>query len=643
MPEPLPDPGSSMTKGGVALVTHADGTIGGEASGVYIRDRRIVAGMQLRINQAAPVRLSGARTGPSADRLTYGHWTASPDPQAVIIRERSLVGGYSETITVRCFRSPIKLSINIELAAGGATIYHLDTESPSREDVAFLKSALWAKGCSIDQLTVSANVAVEPGDELTFSWGLNIGVEEVPTPPRTAIQVSSRPLQQALDNAKWDLEALTLTDPRTRQPFLAAGAPHFLALFGRDALMASLLTLIADPSRALDTLDVLAAYQGTAHNTQTLEAPGRILHELRIGDMGVFGLDPGVPYYGSVDATPLFVMVLAECLRWGAPPARLRSLLPAARAAVQWCRSHVDQYGFVQSVPHKAGIDNQGWKDSGDSVVRPDGSVLREATSLVEVQGYVHSALLGLAELEAELGEPTASGPLREEAASFAKNFATHFEIGADVHVALALDAAGKPVAVRASNVGHLLATEIIDTELARKLATRLLSSDEFSGWGVRTLSETEIAFNPLGYHVGSVWPHDNAILLRGLANQGLRHETIKLSGALIDLAAAGQHTLPELLGGFQRAKFPEPVPYPASARPQAWAAAVPFQIVTSLLGLRPALHLNRLALRPILEPHQTISVADLRLGDRTISIEATGTNATVSGDIDGLQISIER
>jgi len=641
MPVPLPNQRWSLTKDGVALVTQPDGTIAAGSSGIYIRDRRIVAGMRLLVDGIAAVQLSGARVDASRDRLTYGYWTTAADPQAVIIRERSLTGGYTEELTVQCFRHPIEFVIEIELEAGGATIYHLDEEAPCEQDIEFVASALWTKGCSADRLTVSAAMAVEPGEELTFSWGLRLDVNEAPIVPAAKIRGSDRRMQLALDNARWDLEALTIVDPRTLRPFLAAGAPHFLAIFGRDALMASLLTMLADSNRALDTLDVLAAYQGTTHDPRTLEAPGRILHELRIGDMSVFGLDPGVPYYGSVDATPLFPMLLAECLRWGAPAERLRRLLPAARSAVQWCRDHVDQYGFVQSRPHDRGIDNQGWKDSGDSVVRPDGTVVREATSLVEVQGYVHEAFLGLADLEDALGEPASAVVLRREATEFAAKFLKHFKVGGGVHLAMALDAAGQTVAVRASNVGHLLATGLIDDTMAKHLSNRLFSAEEFSGWGVRTLSASEAAFNPLGYHVGSVWPHDNAMLLRGLARRGLHSETVRLSNALLDLAAADHHTLPELLSGFDRARFPEPVPYPASARPQAWAAAVPFQIVTSLLGLRPALHQNQLALQPVLEPDQTITVTDLRLGERTLRIDAQGSEATVTGDTNGLEITI--
>ena len=242
-------------------------------------------------------------------------------------------------------------------------------------------------------------------------------------------------------------------------PFVAAGAPHFLAVFGRDALLVSLLTMLSSETAPLDTLEVLAAHQGSRHDPVTLEEPGRILHELRIGEMGVFGIEAGAPYYGSVDATPLFVVVLAECLRWGHDPDRVAALLPAARAAVEWCRRHVDRRGFVHSVPHDRGIRNQGWKDSDVAIVRPDGSAVDGTTSLVEVQGYVHEALLGLAELEELLGDPSVAPRLRSEAAAHRDRFERHFVVGGRSVVVLALDESGEQLDVRASNVGHLLAT----------------------------------------------------------------------------------------------------------------------------------------------------------------------------------------
>ena len=641
MPARFPDQGLCLTAGGLALVTDGNGEINDRgAGGLYQRDLRIVSQMHFLVAGQAPLKLSRSRTGASTDRLIYGYWSEAADPAAVIVRERTLDTGYEERVTVQCFRKPVRVRIEVHLVPDNSPVYHLDQARAGNGSVA--ESTLWAEGASVSGTAVSAEVGVAPGQSAEFSWGLDLRALPVRSRPATQIQSTSHRTQRALDNAAWDLEALTVTEPASGRCFVAAGAPHFLAVFGRDSLCASLLAMVADPLRAMDTLELLARHQGREHDPATLESPGAILHELRIGEMGVFGLEPGVAYYGSIDATPLFVLTLAESLRWGAPLVRVRELLPAARAAVEWCRRHVDGFGFLQSVPHDRGLGNQSWKDSGDAVVRPDGSVATGRYSPVEVQGYVYEALVGLAELESVAGSMARAAELRTEATEFAGRFAHHFVL--EDHPALvasALDASGKPIPVRASNVGHLLATRLIDNDLAARLADRLMSPEEFSGWGVRTLAASEVAYNPLGYHVGSVWPHDNAMLLRGLALRGFDSHTHRLAGALVDLAAAEEFQLPELLGGLDRGRFGNAVPYPASARPQAWAAAVPYQIVTALLGLAPVAHRNLVRLRPILDSDQRLVVEDLRLGDRVLTIEARGDQASLTGDTEGLTIEI--
>ena len=643
MANALPANGSSLTSAGVALVTAADGDIDTkEGGGLYHQDLLVVDMMVFTIDGQKPRRLNSSRVGPSAERLTYGHWGANPDPRAVVVRERSVRHGYEETIAVTAFREPVDLTIRIILRPGSTMIYGQEMTTPWWTNHRLMDS-LWADGLTITShdgtVILSHAVHLQPRGTTSLRWGIRLHDDEagVTTPP--TIVMPDDASQQVIDRALWDLQALTISEPLTNRPFTAAGAPHFLAVFGRDALTISLLSMLTGATRAMDTLEVLAAYQGTKEDEHTLEEHGRILHELRIGQMGVFGLPAGTPYYGSVDATPLFVVVLAECMRWGADRARLRSLLPAARAAIDWCRHHTDDFGFVRSVPHPSGIDNQGWKDSGDAIVRPDGTVVHDATSLVEVQGYVHQALNDLAELERFVGRPDAAPALLAEAADLRTRFNTHFEAPAGVGFALALDGSGDPVNVRASNIGHLLATDIIDDRAAATIADRLMSPAEFSGWGIRTLSAAEPAYHPLGYHLGTVWPHDNAIIMRGLGFRRADAQVRRMAGALTQLAVANGFQLPELLGGFDRGEFPNPVPYPASARPQGWAAAVPVQIVTSLLGLRPEMQHNRLTFGSLLEPGQSLAVHGLTLGTRIVDIQANGSEVRIDGDVDGLDL----
>lgn len=642
----LPDHGWSLTSHGVALVTLANGDVDGSGvTGLFHRDRRLVNRLELRIDGAPPVMLRGARTGPATRQIVYGFWGRSPDPDAIIERTTSLDGGLEDRLSIRCFRNPAVMTVSVSLGAGAATIYHLDQEQPTAHDRERLTALVDPGDFDRDPsngLSLHRTLELRPGETVEIGWRLAL---EVAAPERTSppvLRASAASVQQTLTNSLWDLEALTIVDPHSGAPFVAAGAPHFLAVFGRDALMVSLLSMLRGTQEAVDVLRVLAAHQGRRDVVETVEAPGRILHELRIGDMGVFGVAPGTPYYGTVDASALFVVLLAETLRWGADPDEVRRLLPAARDAVEWCRSHVDRLGFVPSIPHETGIANQGWKDSGDSIVRPDGSLVEEQTSLVEVQGYVYDALRSLAELEEFVGEPAHAAPLLLEAERFRQRFHECFRVDGPAVFALTLDARGEPVATRASNVGHLLATGILDDAECAAIAARLLSDDEFSGWGVRTLSAGEPAYNPLGYHVGTVWPHDNAVLLRGLNAAGLTDELDVVAGALTDLAEACRHQLPELLGGFGRADHPAPIPYPSSARPQAWAAAVPIQVATARLGFRPEIHRRRIRLRPRLAVGESMHV-ETTLGRRRIVIDACADDATVTGDVTDLDIVVER
>lgn len=640
----LPSNASSLSRNGAALVTHADGAIDGESgTGLYSRDTRRISRLQLTVNGLAPTLLSRSRTGVAEERLAYAHYGAEPDPQAIIRRDRSINTGYHEELHLRCFRQTLELTISIDLEADDTAVYELAAARPRpTRGSAELVRIVQPGDFTLEGATLTKTVVLSPGSELRVGWGVQLDQPPYDPPPTTIIRTTSRSLQRAVHNALWDLDALTIVEPTSGMPFVAAGSPHFLAAFGRDAIVASLLTMTARPDRALDTLNVLATHQGTSYNSETLEEPGRILHELRIGEMGVFGLEPGVPYYGSVDSTPLFVVLLVETLRWGCDIDRIRRLMPAARAAVQWCRTHVDANGFIQSIPHSQGIGNQGWKDSGDAIVRPNGDVISEATSLVEVQGYYHEALVGLAELEDYFGDHCAADSLRLEAKDLYRRFHSSFPSDEPAVLALALDSDGQTVDVCASNVGHLLATELIDQPTAQQLATRLVSGDEFTGWGIRTLSAREAAYNPLGYHLGSVWPHDTAMFLRGLRRRGFDEEAHLITNALVDLADELGGQLPELLGGFSRFDFPSPVPYPASARPQAWAASVPIEIVSSKLGIRPLMHQNRLCLRPRLETGETIVLEDLHLGPRSLRITATGGSAVVDGDVDGLEVVVE-
>jgi glycogen debranching enzyme len=315
-----------------------------------------------------------------------------------------------------------------------------------------------------------------------------------------------------------DLTSLRVEEAGER--FTAAGAPWFMALFGRDALLTGYAALPLGTGDVLDTLEALARRQGRRHDPRTLEQPGRILHELRTGKDGVFGLRPGEAYYGTTDATPLFVYLLAEVHRWGADAERVARLLPAARAAVTWCLEvgDVDGDGFVEAVPDPNGIENQGWKDSGDSMVHADGTEATPPIALAEVQAYVHGALTGLAELETRLGDPAATPSLLREADELARRYREAFWSPRLGGIVLGLDAAKQQLEVPTSNMGHALWTGILAAEDAVAVSSRVTAPDLFASWGIRTLGADEAAYSPLAYHRGTIWPHDTAIVAHGLS-----------------------------------------------------------------------------------------------------------------------------
>ena len=644
MAEPLPVGGQSLTRAGVALVSTSNGDIGGHATGLFVRDRRMVRTLTVSFGRLRSELLSVSRTGASSDQLLYGLFATGRDPIALIYRDRSIDQDYRESFTLHSFVDELELDVEVCIAAGGATVYGLDQPEPSAKVITWLSDKLTPG--TFDHVaaedgshTLRAHVNLSAAAPSTLTWSIQLNAA-VPTPVRRAtVSSNDRRLDHILRTSQRDLDALRVIDPATGAAFLAAGAPHFLAAFGRDALITSLLSIAGSTDRALDTLRVFANHQGTSHDPTTLEEPGRIAHELRIGDMGVFGVPPGTPYYASIDATPLFVIVLETCWRWGADPQDVTALLPAARRAMRWCRAHVDDLGFVHSQSHEQGLGNQGWKDSADSMVRTDGSIVAGQTSPAEVQGYVYQAFNALAALEADLGDHDQAAELRHEAARFAAQFERHFGLPAPVEVALALDGDGVPLAVRASNVGHLLDSGLLDDQRATRLVKRLMSSDEFSGWGVRTLAVSEAAYKPFGYHLGTVWPHDNAILLRGLVRRGFTDYARTLIDALLDLAEARNGQLPELISGLPRSASSPPVPYLSSARPQAWAAAVPIQIATSLLGLEVDAPGRTITYRPLLRSHEHLIIEDLTIGDRHITVEARGSMVSVTGDLDDLHL----
>ncbi|WP_439689913.1 amylo-alpha-1,6-glucosidase [Curtobacterium sp. SP.BCp] len=394
-------------------------------------------------------------------------------------------------------------------------------------------------------------------------------------------------LRRWLVRAAEDLDALRLTRPEGE--FLAAGAPWFFTLFGRDSIWAARFLLPVDTSIAGGTLRVLAALQGTRTDSATAEQPGKVMHELRQATLAIDNDELSLPplYYGTVDATALWVCLLHDAWRAGLPDTEVEALLPALERALAWMRDHGDDDGdgLLEYVDETGrGLANQGWKDSGDSVQWRDGTLAEGPIALCEVQGYAHEAAVHGADLLDAFGRTGGDG-WRAWATRLAERFREAFWVRDEVgpYPAIALDAAKRPVDSATSNIGHLLGTGILSPEEEAVVAARVVAPDMASGFGLRTLSTTAAGYWPLSYHGGTVWAHDTAVVINGLVRSGHGAEARVLAEQLLAAAVAFDFRMPELHAGDAADEVSRPAPYPAACRPQAWSAAAAFPVWVAL------------------------------------------------------------
>jgi glycogen debranching enzyme len=442
----------------------------------------------------------------------------------------------------------------------------------------------------------------------------------------TRFSSSNGVFDTALQTCVADFHALQIPDGDER--VVAAGVPWFATIFGRDSIIAAYQALVLNPQLAVDTLRVLARYQGRAVAEWRDEEPGKILHELRAGEMTLHGEMPFSPYYGSVDATPLFLVLLSEAWNWTGDEQLVQDLLPAAHAALDWLERYadLDGDGFIEYQRRSPkGLTNQGWKDSWDANMHRDGHVAQPPLALVEVQGYVYDAKYRMASLLRMFGDTQRADRLKREASELARRFEKSFWIPQRGYYALALDAQKHQVQVIASNPGHLLFSRIISRERARTVAQRLMQEDVFSGWGWRTLAQSEPVFNPLSYHRGSVWPHDNSLIAHGMALNEMREPAARVLTTLFEAALNFRdYRLPELFCGVQRREFDEPVHYPVSCSPQAWASGAMFLILSSLLGIRPSAPRKELNIvNPVLPAWlDHLHLRNLRVGQSRVGLD---------------------
>lgn len=429
--------------------------------------------------------------------------------------------------------------------------------------------------------------------------------------------------------------------------YIAAGTPWYDTLFGRDTAIVALQTLWLKPDLSRQCLAALARYQGVKFDPWRDEEPGKILHELRIGEMTQAGDLPFSPYYGSVDSTPLFLLLAGEYFQWSGDVDMMRHLETNLRAGIHWIETYgdIDNDGYLEYERHsRKGLVNQGWKDSGDSMVHANGDLLEPPIALVEVQGYVYAALKQLVPVFQALGDGEFAGSLLERAEALRERFLSDYWIK-DGFFALALDGTKRAAASVTSNAGHALWAGIAMPQQARQVADRLFQADMFSGWGIRTLSMDSPRYNPQGYHVGTVWPHDNSIIAMGLKRYGFETKVNQLATALFDAARVfPYYRLPELFGGTARSAHYVPVPYPVACRPQAWSAGVFPLLAQAIFGLCPNAPARRLyVVRPELPDWlQAAALHGMRVGKADVDLFYERRGSEVAVEVVGIRGDLE-
>jgi glycogen debranching enzyme len=658
-------------------VSAADGQMRSGAHGLYEGDRRVLSRLVLTVDGEEPEPLRGQLVGTSQARFASVVRTVGedrPDPPVVVDRRRAVhppaprqapgttpgqappARPLERVRVLNAGRVPVGFDVTVEAACDLVDVADVKA-GRSADPLAAAGTAdglAWELGRNRVALLASPppelvdarsgrlgwTVALEPGErwEVELATVVSIAGEGEASPVRAVasggaiwaepeVDCDDARLTELVGRSLADLAGLRLSDPEEPEDqFLAAGAPWFLTLFGRDAIWAARMLLPLGTTLAAGTLRALARRQGVADDPVTIEAPGKILHELRAA-VGGGGGEARLPprYYGTVDATPLFVTLLAEAWRWGMAEAEVAALVPNAERALAWLRDSADPDGdgFVEYIPDHAGLANQGWKDSDEGVQSAAGVLAAPPIALCEAQAYAYQAARNGADLLDAFGRPGAAW-WRAWAADLRERFAKRYwvEDADGPYLAIALDAAKQPVDGVASNMGHVLGTGILDADGAAAVARRLGSADMDCGYGLRTLGARSARYNPLGYHVGCVWPHDTAIAIDALARTGHGDVAVRLARGLVDAAQWFDYRLPELFGGEQRAPGVGPLPYPAACRPQAWSAASAVLVLTSLLGLVADVPEGRLLVAPPRPaPYRRLAVRGLRVGGGRLDV----------------------
>ncbi|MFI9007855.1 glycogen debranching N-terminal domain-containing protein [Actinosynnema sp. NPDC053489] len=680
----------TLVHGTSFCVCGSDGDVDGAAAqGVFFQDTRIVSAWALRLDGAPVEHITTVTRDPF--RMTFvgrGRSRAhSPESTLLVRRERYVGAGMREDITLRNFGlESVAHVVTVHVDADFADLFEVkegrvrqrgSSESDAEPEGLLLTRVLdghsrgvrvLADGADYSTSALTFRVVVPPKGE----WNTRVTVQPIvdgraiepmfpPERPidesvpavrshrwRRAAPVLRRSGRQSLAatllRSRQDLGALRIFDPdHPSDTAVAAGAPWFMTLFGRDSILASLMALPIDPNLALGTMRTLAHHQGTRVEPNSEEEPGRILHEMRFGADASLALGGGNVYYGTADATPLFVMLLGELSRWGIDREQVAAMVPHADRALEWVERYGDRDGdgFVEYQRATGrGLVNQGWKDSWDGVNFADGRIARGPIALCEVQGYVYNAYLARACVCEDFGDLAGARRWRERAAELKQRFNERFWLPDRGYFAVALDGGKRPVDALTSNVGHCLWSGIVDEDKAERVAEALLSPEMFTGWGVRTLASGMGAYNPMSYHNGSVWPHDNALVVHGLMRYGFVEHAQRVAVAVLEAAEAFGGRLPELLCGFDRAEYPDPIPYPTSCSPQAWASATPVHLLRVLLRIEPYAPRRKVWLAPALpESFEPLALDGVPMLGARVGLEVDGAEVRITGLPDDVEL----
>ncbi|WP_066285330.1 amylo-alpha-1,6-glucosidase [Arthrobacter sp. B6] len=672
----------TLVEGSSFCISAGNGDIyPGRSQGVFVDDTRILSSWNLAVNGEPLEPLAARMVTPyraifTARTASEGGYADSP---LIMERIREIGSGIVEQLHLHNYSAaPLDCLISINVEADFADLFEVKEARTRRhwdetrevEGDSLIIRAVWQdlrKG-----VVVSAGHGAAISESLTYrtivpahgQWHTTVSATPTKEGYRPAgpiahpsegemsprdlrrqewvskipvVHVTNRSIERTLRRSYDDLGALRIEDPaHPDRVVVAAGVPWFMALFGRDSLWASFMAMAVDPSLALGTVQTLADRQGRVVDTMSEEEPGKILHEVRLGVSSELALGGKSAYYGSVDATPLFVAVIGEISRWGFAPETIAALIPHVDRALGWIQNYGDRDGdgFVEYARlNPDGLINQGWKDSWDAICFADGRLAEPPIALCEVQAYVYGAYLARSWLAFDAGDVPLATEYEDRAARLKRDFNERFWLPERGYYAMALDGDKKPVDACASNMGHCLLFGIVDEDKAELVAKKLMSPEMFSGWGVRTLASDMEAYNPVSYHNGSVWPHDNAIIAAGLLRYGFVDEAQRIATALLEAAEYSEGRLPELFCGFTRDQTGEPIPYPTACSPQAWAATTPIMLIKSLMGYYPDVALGGLWMEPVLpESYGELHISNAPMAGSRISIDVSGSNATIQG-----------